>query len=144
MSAVIQNQEIESIRLQPANIYISRSQLWTGRVLSGLVIAFFLFDGGAKLFKPAPVVQACLQLGYPESTIVGIGIVLLASTLLYLIPRTAILGAVLLSGYLGGAVATNVRVSAPLFNIIFPVFFGCLVWTGLALHDGRVRTLLAR
>ena len=87
-----------------------------------------------KLFKPAPVVQATLQLGYPESVIVGIGIALLASTVLYLIPRTALLGAVLLTGYLGGAVATHVRVSGPLFNIIFPVLVA--LFCGVAYGSG--------
>ena len=83
-----------------------------------------------KLFKPPVVVESTLQLGYPESAIVGIGIALLASTILYLIPRTAILGAILLTGYLGGAVATHVRVSAGWFNILFPVFFGAMLWGG--------------
>lgn len=103
---------------------------------------FLLLDGGMKLFKPAVVVEATRQLGYPESAIAGIGIVLLASTLLYLIPRTAILGAVLLTGYLGGAVATHVRVGGPFFNIIFPVVFGALLWGGLWLQDRRLRELL--
>jgi len=80
--------------------------------------------------------------GYPESTIVGIGIALLASTFLYVIPRTSILGAILLTGYLGGAVASNVRAAAPLFNILFPVVFAALVWGGLWLRDQRLRQLL--
>jgi DoxX-like family len=110
--------------------------------LSGVPALFLLVDGGMKLFKPAVVVQATLQLGYHESAIVGIGLALLASTLLYLIPRTAILGAVLLTGYLGGAVATYVRVGGPFFNIIFPVFLGALLWLGLWLRDRRLRELL--
>jgi hypothetical protein len=121
---------------------ISNKQLWTARILSGLPALFLLVDGGMKLFKPPVVVEATLQLGYPESAIVGIGLVLLASTLLYLIPRTAILGAVLLTGYLGGAVATNVRVVGPFFNIIFPVVLGALLWGGLWLRDRRLRELL--
>src|ERR1700760_2057909 len=108
----------ESLVPQSQTLSSSQKQLWTGRVLSGVVGAFFIFDGGAKLFQPASVVQATLQLGYPESTILGMGIVLLTCTALYLIPRTAILGAVLLTGYLGGAVATQVRVGAPWFNLI--------------------------
>ena len=95
-----------------------------------------------KLFKPAVVVESTLQLGYPESSIVGIGIVLLASTLLYLIPRTAILGAILLTGYLGGAVATHVRVSGPPFNIVFPVIFGSMLWGGLWVRNRNLRQLL--
>lgn len=122
---------------------ISGKQLWTGRVLSGIAGAFFLFDAVMKLVKPEPVVKATLQLGYPESTIVGIGIALLLCTVLYLIPRTSVLGAVLLTAYLGGAVASNVRASTPVFNIIFPVIFACIVWGALCLRDGRVRALLA-
>src|SRR6476646_1801380 len=100
---------------------LSRKRLWAGRVLTGLAGAFLIFDGSMKLFKPPVVVEATVRLGYPESTIIGIGIVLLACTLLYLIPRTSILGAILVSGYLGGAVATNVRAEQPVFNIVFPV-----------------------
>jgi DoxX-like family len=132
-----------SLSHQPEIQSLSQKQLWTGRVLSGVIGLLFLVDGAAKLFKPAAVVQATTQLGYPESTIIGIGILLIVCTTLYLIPRTAVLGAILLSGYLGGAVATNVRVSAPLFNIVFPVFFGGLVWLGLYLRDRRLRSILA-
>jgi hypothetical protein len=121
---------------------ISGTRLWTGRVLTGLVGAFCIMDGAMKLAKPVFVVQATKQLGYPESTIVGIGVALLACTLLYLIPRTSVLGAVLLTGYLGGAVATNVRAQQPLFNIIFPVVFACMAWGGLWLRDRRIAALL--
>ncbi|HXJ44938.1 MAG TPA: DoxX family protein, partial [Bryobacteraceae bacterium] len=88
---------------------LSTSKLWTGRILSAIAVLFCLMDGGMKLFKPPFVVAATVQLGYPESSIVGIGVILLACTALYAIPRTAILGAILLTGYLGGAVASNVR-----------------------------------
>ena len=141
MHAISQTAAGEFIHHQPESQ--SRKQLWTGRVLSGLVSAFFLLDAGMKLFKPAPVVQATLKLGYPESTIVGLGIVLLACTILYLIPRTAIFGAILLTGYLGGAVASDLRVSAPWFNILFPIVFGCVAWAGLYLRDRRLRSILA-
>ncbi len=127
---------------QPAVLAITRKQVLAGRILSGLSSVFLLFDGGAKLFKPAAVVQTTLQLGYPETTIVGMGIVLLVSTVLYLIPRTAIFGAILLTGYLGGAVATHVRVGGSWFNILFPAFFGCMIWAGLTLRDARLRSLL--
>jgi hypothetical protein len=143
MNAYTETPSIEAFSYQPQTLSTPRKRLWTGRVLSGIVSAFFILDGGAKLFKPAPVVQANLQLGYPESTIIGMGIVLLACTALYLIPRTAVLGAILLTGYLGGAVATHVRVSAPWFNILFPVVFGCVVWAGIYLRDTRLRSLLA-
>ena len=123
---------------------ISGKRLWAGRFLSGCAALFLLVDGGMKLFKPPVVVESTLQLGYPESAIVGIGITLLACTILYLIPRTAILGAVLLTGYLGGAVATHVRVRGPWFNIVFPVIFGCLVWGGLYLRDRRLQIVLKK
>ena len=141
MNPTTQTAALESFDHQLAPLSTSKKQLWTGRVLSGLASLFFLMDSVMKLVKPAPVVQATLQLGYPESTILGIGIVLLVSTILYMIPRTSVLGAILLTAYLGGAVATNVRVSAPWFNILFPVFFGCFVWAGLYLRDRRLRSL---
>ena len=121
---------------------VSNKALWTGRILSALAALFLLADGVAKLFKPAPVVEGTVQLGYPESVIVGLGIVLTACTILYLIPRTSVLGAILLTGYLGGAVATHVRVGGPLFNVIFPDIFGALVWGGLYLRDARLRALI--
>jgi hypothetical protein len=122
---------------------LSRKRLWTGRVLIGLSGAFLILDAGMKLFKPPFVVQATVHLGYPESAIVGIGVALLVSTLLYLMPRTSILGAVLLTGYLGGAVATNVRAEQPVFNIVFPVIFAGIAWGGLWLRDPRLERILA-
>ncbi len=127
--------------MEDVNI-ISRKRLFGGYILSGLATVFLVMDGIMKLFKPTFVVQGTLQLGYAESTIVGIGMVLLASTLLYVIPRTSVLGAVLLTGYLGGAVASNVRATMPLFNVLFPVIFGGLVWAGLLLRDKRLEELL--
>ena len=121
---------------------ISKMSLWAGRILSGLAALFLLLDGVMKLLKPAVVVESTVQLGYPESAIVGIGLVLLACTVLYVIPRTSILGAILLTGYLGGAVATQVRVDAGWFTILFPVLFGCIVWGGLWLRDNKLRGLL--
>jgi len=121
---------------------VSRARLWTGRILSGLAAAFLVMDGAMKLAKPDFVVQATVQLGYPETTIVGIGITLLVCTLLHVIPRTAVLGAVLLTGYLGGAVASNIRILGPLFNTVFPTLFGVLLWSGLWLRDSRVRNFL--
>ena len=120
----------------------SKKLLWAGRVLGGLPALFLLFDGLMKLVKPEPVVKATVELGYPESVILGLGIVLLACTVLYLIPRTAVLGAILLTGYLGGAVATHVRVEDSVFTILFPVILGALLWGGLVLRDGQLRALL--
>src|SRR5437773_7162491 len=99
-----------------------------GRIIAGLATLFMLMDGIMKLFKPAFVVEATVRLGYPESEIVGIGVVLIACTVLYVIPRTSILGAILLTGYLGGAVASNVRAEQGWFNTLFPALFGVLIW----------------
>ena len=128
--------------MQPDKAVNSKKRLWAGRILSTLTSLFLLVDGGMKLFKPPFVVQSTLQLGYPESTIIGIGLVLLACTILYMIPRTTVFGAILLAGYLGGAVATNIRVSGPLFNIVFPVIVACLLWSGLWLRDTNLRRLI--
>jgi len=122
---------------------VSKAALWIGRIISGLVVLFLLFDAGGKLVKSANVVQWHLQLGYPERAILPIGIALLISTILYAIPRTSILGAILLTGYLGGAVATHVRVGDPLItHVLFPAYFGVLLWLGLFLRDARLRVLI--
>jgi DoxX-like family len=121
---------------------VSKSSLWAGRIIGGLPALFLLVDGVMKLVKPAPVVEATVRLGYPESVILGLGIVLLACTILYLIPSTSVLGAILLTGYLGGAVATHVRVGESLFSIIFPIIFGSLIWLGLYLREARLRSLV--
>jgi hypothetical protein len=121
---------------------VSTAAIWTGRVISSLLILFFLFDGGMKLVKPEPVLKACAELGIPEDAIVGIGVVLLASTALYMIPSTAVLGAILLTGYLGGAIMTHVRMGGPAFSIVFGALFGVLVWLGLYLRDARLQTLI--
>jgi hypothetical protein len=119
----------------------NKGSLWAGRILSALPALFLLLDGIGKLVKPKAVVEATVQLGYPESVIVGLGVVLVACTILYLIPRTAVLGAILLTGYLGGAVATHVRVGGPIFSILMPVILGVMLWGGLYLRDQRVRSL---
>jgi hypothetical protein len=121
---------------------ISNRQVWAGRILSGLAVLFLVWDGVMKLLKPAVVVKATQELGYPESEIVGIGVVLLVCTLLYLFPRTSILGAILLTGYLGGALASQVRIQASWFNVVFAFVFACVVWGGLWLRDPRVRQFL--
>jgi hypothetical protein len=114
----------------------------TGRVMSGVAVAFLLFDSVLKLVKPAVVVEASAKLGLPEQITVPLGVILLASTVLYAIPRTAVFGAVLLTGYLGGAVCTHLRVGDPLFShVLFPTYLGALIWGGLWLRDGRVRAM---
>ena len=120
----------------------SKGALVTGYIVTGLSALFLLLDGVMKLFKPSFVVEGTTRLGYSENTIVPMGIALVASTILYLIPGTSVLGAILLTGYLGGAVATHVRFFEGAFPIVFPVIIGALVWAGLYLRDPRLRTLL--
>ena len=119
---------------------VSKKGLWAGRIISTLVILFLLFDSGLKVMKLAPAVEATARLGYPTSLVLPIGIAELICVLLFVIPRTSILGAVLLTGYLGGATATQVRLEDPWF--FFPVVIGVLVWGGLLLRDERLRALL--
>jgi hypothetical protein len=120
----------------------SKGLLWTGRVLSALPALFLLVDGVMKLFKPSFVVEPTVAMGFSESIIVPLGVVLTVCTLLYMIPQTAVLGAILLTGYLGGAVATHVLLGQGWFEILFPTIFGALLWAGLGLRDARLRALL--
>ncbi len=121
----------------------SRKRLWTGRFLSGLAVVFLLFDGITKVAQVDAVVKASAQAGYTADVISTVGIILLACTALYIIPPTSIFGALLLTAYLGGAVATNLRVGMPLFtNILFPVYFALVVWGGLYLRNPNIRILI--
>jgi hypothetical protein len=121
----------------------SRKGVWSGRILSGLAAVFLIFDAVIKFIKPAPVVDAFAHLGWPLSSAVTIGILLLVCTSLYVIPRTSILGAILLTGYLGGAVAMHLRVGDPLFShILFPTYLGVMLWLGLYLREERLRALI--
>jgi hypothetical protein len=123
----------------------SRAAIRGGWALSGLAILFFLMDGGMKLAYLPVVAEASAQLGWPadRGTVTLLATLLLGSTLLYAIPRTAMLGAILLTGYLGGAVATHVRVGSPLFShVLFGVYLGVIVWAGLWLRDPRLRALI--
>jgi hypothetical protein len=121
---------------------VSRSataKLWTARIL-GSVLVFFLFvDGAGKVLRLAPYVVGTVRVGYPASCLIPLGLVLMACTTLYVVPRTAVLGAILLTGYLGGATATHVRMGEPFF---FPIVFGVLLWGCLYVRDARVRALL--
>lgn len=123
----------------------SRKALWAGRIISGFVVLFLLVDAGFKLIRPlpAPAVEAFGKLGYPVAFASGIGILLLACVATYLIPRTSVLGAILLTGYLGGAVASHVRVGDPWFShALFPVYVGLFIWGGLYLRDEKLRALI--
>ena len=124
--------------------HVSKKGLWTGRIVSGLAVVFLLLDAVMKVIQAKVAVEGTIQLGYPESLLAGLGVVLLICTLLYVIPQTSVLGAVLLTGYLGGAVATQVRVGNPLFtHVLFAVYVGVMVWGGLFLRDNRLRTLIS-
>ena len=124
-------------------VAVSKKGLWTGRILSGLVVLFLIPDGIIKFIKPAPVVDAFAHLGLPLSISVTLGILALLSTVLYVIPRTSVLGAILLTGYLGGAVATHLRVGDPPFShVLFPTYLGVLLWAGLYLREPRLRALI--
>lgn len=124
---------------------ISKKRLWAGRIMSGVTVLFLLFDSITKLLRVEAVMKAAVQIGYPASTMAPIGLILLVCVVTYLIPRTAVLGAVLLTGYLGGAIATHVRVGDPLMShILFPFYFAVLIWGGLYLRDRRVPALIAR
>jgi hypothetical protein len=122
---------------------VSKKKLWAGGILSTLAVLFLLIDGVMKVMMLPIVVEGTKKAGYPAGSMYGIGWVLLACTLLYAIPRTSILGAILLTGYLGGAVATHVRIGDPLLgHTLFPVYFGVMVWAGLFLREGRLPALI--
>jgi len=121
-------------------IPVAKASLWTGRIMSAIPVLLMLFSGVVKLLKPAPVVQGFAKFGYPESLIVVLGIIEILCVFVYLIPRTSILGAILMTGYLGGATATNVRVSDP--SSVITVLLGVFVWGGLYLRDVQLRDLI--
>ena len=118
---------------------VSKKMLWGGYLISALPVLMLLFSGTMKVMKSAQAVEGFAHFGYPDNVAFGIGVVELISTVLYVIPQTSVLGAILLTGYLGGATATHVRVGE-LF--IFPILLGVLVWGGLFLRDARLRALL--
>lgn len=121
----------------------SRRSVLTGRILSGLAVAFLAFDVGGKLFVPEPVREGMTAVGWPVHLAPVLGVILLVCLVLYVVPATSRLGAVLLTGYLGGAVATNLRIESPLLtHVLFPVYVAILLWGGLALRDPAVRDLL--
>jgi hypothetical protein len=123
----------------------SRRAVWVGRVLSGIGAAFMAFDAALKILALPMAVEGSVRLGFAPGVVRPLGIVQLLCLVLYLFPRTAVLGAVLLTGYLGGAVETHVRLGDPLFShVLFPTYVAALLWGGLWLRDGRVRALTAR
>ena len=120
----------------------SKAMLWTGRAMSGVVLLFLVMDGATKLMMIQPVVNATAQIGYPLDLVRPIGIIGLVCAVLYAVPRTAVLGAILTTGLLGGAIASKMRLEEPLFSqVLFGVYVGVLAWGGLYLRDGRLRAL---
>ncbi len=122
---------------------VSKTKRWTSYIMSALVILFMLMDSIMKFVKPPEVIEGTLDLGFTEQHLPVIGTLGLISTLLYVFPRTSILGAILLTGYFGGAVATHLRLNNPLFtHTLFTVYFGVLIWGGLWLRNSKLRELL--
>ena len=122
---------------------VVKSTLWAGRIISTLAALFMAFDSIIKLLELAPAVEATTLLGYPAHLVVVIGLIEIGCLAVYVIPRTSLLGAILLTGYLGGAVASQVRAETPLFPIVFPLIIGALIWGGLLLRDDQLRAHLA-
>jgi DoxX-like family len=125
-----------------ANVPGSKARRRTGAILSGLAILFLLFDSVGKLMQVQQVMEGSMQLGYPERSVRVIGIILLLCVIAYAVPKTSVLGAIVLTGYLGGAVATQLRVGNPLLtHTLFPIYVGVLIWGGLLLREDRLRAL---
>jgi hypothetical protein len=131
-----------SVVAQPEVMPASRVAVWAGRLLTTLVVLFLLFDGIAKVLRVAPVLEASARLEVPERVIPSLGAVLIAATLLHAVPTTSVLGAIVLTGYLGGATWTHARMGGPDFPTVFPVLFGALLWLGLYLREPRLRALI--
>ena len=124
---------------------VSKAELWSGRILSGLVILFLLFDGAIKLLPLSVVTETMERIGYGSSEAMArsLGVITIACTVLYAIPPTSVVGAILLTGYLGGAIAAHIRIGSPLFShVLFGLYLGLMVWGGLWLRDRQLRTLL--
>lgn len=121
----------------------SSATVWTARILRGLAVLFLTFDVVIKLVQAAPAVQGTTELGYAANLVLPIGLIELVCLVLYVLPPTSVLGAVLFTGYLGGAIATHVRLGNPLFShVLFPIYVALLLWGGLYLQEPRLRALL--
>lgn len=144
MSSAAQNNPavLNSASTASANTAVSRGRLWTGRVLSTLVILFLIFDAVGKLARPAQVVEASARIGFPVHLLLPIGVILSLCTILYAIPRTAVFGALLLTGYLGGAVEAVLSTNSPVFEVSFPIIFGVVAWAGIYLREPRLLQLM--
>lgn len=120
----------------------SKPALWGGRILTVLVVLFLLLDGAVKVAMVDEVIKASAKYEIPERVVPGLGVVLIAAALIYAVPQTSILGAILLTGYLGGAVWTHVRQGDSIFSMVFPIIFGALIWGSLYLREPRLRALI--
>ncbi|MBN8209015.1 DoxX family protein [Bacillus sp. NTK071] len=121
---------------------MSRGRIWVAKLMSGIVILFMILDSMSKFFKPTSVVEGTIALGYSEHHLLVIGILGFVSAVLYALPRSSILGAVLLTGYFGGAISTHIRLDNPLFtHTLFPVYLAILAWGGIWLRDAKLREL---
>ena len=127
---------------QAQTVTSSKPMLWTGRILSALAILFLTFDSVIKVLTLPPAVESTTQLGYAASLLLGLGLLELLCLVLYIIPRTAVLGAIVMTGYLGGAIATHIRAGSPLFSVVFPVIIGLLLWGGLFFRNHQLRALI--
>jgi len=126
--------------MQTRNEAVSRASLWAARIISVVVVSFLAFDGSIKVLKLGPAMEGTVRIGFPEDLVRGLGLVELACLALYVIPRTSVLGAILLTGFLGGATAAQVRLENPW--LLFSVVFGVLVWAAIFLRDNRLRALI--
>ena len=128
----------------PARAATTTRSRWAGRILTGIAVLFLVFDMSLKLFANEAAVQGTTELGWPAHHLFTLGLTQLACLVLYLVPRTAPLGAILWTGYLGGAIATHLRLDNPLFShVLFPIYVAAFIWGGLYLRDARVRGLVA-
>ena len=134
--------EEDPMQLSTQAVSASPKMVWAGRIISALTILFLLFDSIIKVLALAPAVETTTQLGYAENLVLVIGVIELTSLVLYMIPQTSVLGAILLTGHLGGAIATQMRAGSDLFSIVFPIIIGVLLWGGLFLRDDRLRALI--
>ena len=144
ISTVAINERQREKKARRSTNAISNTRLWTGRALSGLVVLFLLFDGIVKVLELSLVSEAMEQLGYPANVAFGLGVLTLFIAMLYAIPQTAVIGAILLTGLLGGAIATHLRVGSPVFtHLLFGSYIGLMAWAGLMLRDSRLSSLIA-
>jgi len=127
---------------QNASVPRANGLIWTGRVLTALGVLFLIFDAVIKVMQIQPVVDSFNLLGIPAGLAPAVGALMLACLAVYLFPRTSVLGAILLTGYLGGAIALQLRIGAPAFNLVFPLFVAAFIWGGLYLRDPLLRTIL--